>query len=75
MIHCPYYILPENFTLLQSVSGILEADEKIRILAKSWTLVQMIPDINENINAWMEFDKVFYVCGIISLDNCPIYKI
>ena len=51
-----------------------EADRKIGILAKSWTLAHMIPDMNENIDVWMEFDIVLR-CGIISLNYCPIYKI
>ena len=58
MIHCPFYILPQNYTHLRTVSENLEMDGKIGILAKSWTLAQMIPDINENIGAWMKFDVV-----------------
>ncbi len=58
MIHCSFYILPRNYTHLRCVSEILETDRKIEILAKSWTLAQMIPDINENIDVWVELDIV-----------------
>ncbi len=40
------------------MSEIPETDQKIGILAKSLTLAQMIPNINKNIDVWMEFDIV-----------------
>ena len=58
MIHCRFYILAQNVTHLHSVSEILEMDRLFKILAKSWTLAQMIPDIDEIIDVWMESDII-----------------